>query len=93
MRSDDFREDLAPTRGQLAEIAREWTRLAGEEWPETRVAASELLLRLKTSPTPDPASEHLAAAQRALHVAQSAVDNGQAPGRVRLRDRGAGPAR
>jgi hypothetical protein len=65
MNGDDFRTDLEPTRGQLAHIAREWTRIAGEAFPTTRYEATELLLRLRRTPTPDPAPEPRSAAQDA----------------------------
>lgn len=90
MNANDFREDLKPTRGQLAEIAREWTRLAGELFPETRVGATELLLRLRTTETPVPAPEALAAAPRPANVAESSVDASRAAAsRVRVFERSA----
>lgn len=57
MHVNDFRDDLTPTRAQLARIVTEFARLAGEPDPTSRRSATELLLRLEASDSPQAEAE------------------------------------
>lgn len=94
MNTNDFRDDLKPTRGQHEQIAREFARLARETYPGTRVEATELVLRLKTTQTPDHAAQPAAAASEYLHAAESSRNASRAAAAAdRVRGRSAGNAR
>lgn len=73
MHGNDFREDLGPTRGQWERIAREWCRVSGEHTPVTRLEATELLLRLQRSETPETIADTPAGAQSGSDRAESPV--------------------
>jgi hypothetical protein len=91
MNSDDFRDDLRPTRGQWEQIARGFCRAAGEAEPATRLEATELLLRLRATDPPDGTPEGVAAAQGAPDRVESTGSAAAAPvARISIGRRGPG---
>jgi hypothetical protein len=85
MHVEDFNEDRRPTRGQWEQIARGFCRAAGEPEPTTRLAATELLLRLRAADPPDTTPEGPGAAQTGRTAPESTVSAAAAPvGRVSI---------
>jgi hypothetical protein len=61
MQRDDFREDLPVSRGQWRALALAAIRHIGEDAPETRFQATELLARFRISQTGEQADDAAAA--------------------------------
>lgn len=85
MNAKDFSAELAVTRGQHEQIARGFARVFGEPYPENRVQATELLLRLSETPDPaEPPAEASAAAQGARNRAETSGSPAGRPAGNRL---------
>lgn len=87
MHANDFRDDLPVTRGQWEQLARGFCRFVDEPAPQTRLAATELLLRLQGSATPAQAS---GTPQRPPSVAESPASAPDRIGPIRIGGRRAG---